>query len=246
MFYGAEMIYSAAMTHAPIIILVRPQMGENIGAAARVMRNFGLHEMRIVAPRDGWPNEKALDMAAHAKEMLEGIMPFETVAEAVADCHRVLAASARSRAMEKPVYAPNEAMDILCGEDKTALLFGPERTGLTTEDLALAEGLVLIDVNSECPSINLAQAVAVMSYQYGLTLPKQKKTPPIIPAPKKELAMMLGHLERILQAKHFYRVPEKETTMRHKIEAMFSRLDWTAEEVAVFRGVLTALGKDKT
>lgn len=154
----------------PSIILVRPQMGENIGAAARAMANFGLREMRLVAPRDGWPNPKASDTAGKAIDIIDDAAVFETPAEAVADCQFVLATTSRARAVNMPVMEARAAMlelrERIARGEKCAVLFGAERTGLENEEVAMADAVVTIPVSGEYPSLNLGQAVVVLAYEW--------------------------------------------------------------------------------
>lgn len=154
----------------PTFILVRPQMGENIGAAARGMLNFGLDRMRVVAPRDGWPNPKAIAMASGAGRVLDEAGHFETVADASGDGHFVFATTARSRGLTKPVYAPQAAMEkaaeLIASGQKVTVLFGPERAGLQNEDVAVANAIITLPVNPEFPSLNLAQCVLLLAYEW--------------------------------------------------------------------------------
>jgi tRNA/rRNA methyltransferase len=160
--------------NTPSILLVRPQMGENIGAAARAMANFGLRELRLVAPRDGWPNPKAADTAGKALNIIDDASVHETVGAALADCQFVLATTARERAMNLPVMDVREAMQELharaAAGQKCAVLFGPERTGLENEDMALADAVVTIPVAPEYASLNVGQAVVVCAYEWYQTL----------------------------------------------------------------------------
>ena len=161
--------HSEAMTSPlpqPAIVLVRPQLGENIGKAARAMLNFGLTEMRLVSPRDGWPNPAAGPAASGADIVLERATVYETVAEAVADCPNVFATTVRKRGVTKPVVTHEQAADAVhLGPGKSAILFGPERSGLETEDVALARTIVTVPINPEFGSLNLAQAVILIAYE---------------------------------------------------------------------------------
>jgi len=152
----------------PVIVLVRPQLGENIGKAARAMLNFGLNELRLVAPRDGWPNPSAGPAAAGADEVLEGARVFETLADAVADCAHVYATTVRKRGVTKPVLTPEEAARAVHAESgRSAYVFGPERSGLDTEDVALARAIVTVPINPAFASLNLAQAVILCAYEWS-------------------------------------------------------------------------------
>ena len=158
------------MTHKPIIILDHPQMGENIGAVARAMMNCELSELRLVAPRDGWPNQKAYPMASGADQILDDAQVFETFQDAIADCHYTYAMTARLRDMNKPTYSPRQLMTELMPKKtgKTAFIFGAERSGLSNEDISLCTAIVEVPLNPEFSSLNLAQAVLLCAYEFYL------------------------------------------------------------------------------
>ncbi|NRA31310.1 MAG: RNA methyltransferase, partial [Parvularculaceae bacterium] len=185
----------------PIIILVRPQMGENIGAAARAMLNFGLDAMRLVAPRDGWPNPNAKAMAAGAGRVLDGVRVFDTVAEATADCSYVLATTARQRGLFLPVMDAEESAQKISERtaqgERTAILFGGEASGLATDDVAHANAVLTLPVNPDFSSLNLAQAVLLCAYdwrqQQSIALPFDSPYA-ATPAPRESLDAMLEHL----------------------------------------------------
>ena len=234
------------MTSALNIILTRPQMGENIGAAARAMANFGLREMALVAPRDGWPNMKASDTAGKALYILDDATHTATVAEAVAQAQFVVATTARERAMNLPVVDARTAMidaaaRVAAGQ-KVAVLFGPERTGLENEELMLADAVLTIPVSPEYPSLNLAQAVGVVCYEWAMA---QQRTPAKAqaepPAPKAELEGLFGQLEAALDAANFWQVPEKKERMWRNIRAGLLRAGLSSTEVATWRGIVRAL-----
>src|SRR6056297_3976862 len=157
-------------TPQPCFVLVRPQMGENIGAAARAMLNFGLDRMALVAPRDGWPNQSAVAMASGAGRLLDDAVLVDRTVDAVADCSFVFATTARQRGMTKPVVTPERAMEIarekIASGEKVAVLFGPERAGLENDDIALANAIISVPVNPEFPSLNLAQCVLLTGYEW--------------------------------------------------------------------------------
>src|SRR5204863_6128615 len=156
----------------PLIVLVRPQLGENIGKAARAMLNFGLTEMRLVEPRDGWPNPDAGPAASGADEVLASARVYPSVAEAVADCAHVYATTVRKRGVTKPVLTPSEAASEIAGNlGRSAILFGPERSGLETEDVALARTIITVPVNPAFPSLNLAQAVILCACEWWKLAP---------------------------------------------------------------------------
>jgi len=182
----------------PTIILVRPQMGENIGAAARVMMNFGCKNLRIVAPRDGWPNTKAIDMAVHAAPILEKAKIFDTLEDAIGDMNHVAVTTVRDRDMEKTVLTPREYI-AKSHPKKSAIIFGPERSGLTNDEIALADEIISIPVADDLKSLNLAQAVAVVCYEVFGGKISRKVTQKNPPAEKAELLHMFKHLEEELQ-----------------------------------------------
>lgn len=232
---------------APLsFVLTRPQMGENIGAAARVMANFGLSQLALVAPRDGWPNVKASDTAGKALYMLDDATLHTTVEEAVAGVQFVLATTSRDRAVNIPVLDAREAMAqaharVAAGQ-RVAVLFGPERTGLENEELALANAVVSLPVADTYPSLNLAQAVAVMAYEFRCQVSgvrgQEKALEP--PAPKAELEGLFGQLEAALDSVNFWRVPEKKEGMWRNIRASLVRSDMTSQEIATWRGIVRA------
>ena len=235
---------SAADTRKPIIVLVRPQLGENIGKAARAMLNFGLTELRMVAPRDGWPNPDAGPAAAGADIVLEKAQVFETTAEAVADCAHVYATTVRKRGVTKPVYTPEEASrEIAAAKGRSAILFGPERSGLETEDVALSRAILTVPINPEFGSLNLAQAVILCAYEWSkhetLVQPTLEETLP--PAPQDELEGLIAHLESMLEPKgYFFPEPRADAT-RRTLRGVLTKPGWNHLEVRTLRGVLSSL-----
>ncbi len=236
----------------PAIILVRPQLGENIGAAARVMANFGLRELRLVAPRDGWPNLKAEDMAV-GSPALKNTKIYKTVKAAIADLQMVFATTARPRDMVKPEYTPRSALLLLPfaeedweGGTRTGILFGPERSGLTNDEIALADAIITIPVEQAFSSINLAQAVAVMCYEWQALETKNQKSEKNKSAPKKELVGLLEQLEKELDRKGFFApVPKKRPVMLRNLLNIFTRAGLTGQEIRTLRGVIRFLvGKE--
>ena len=232
------------MTKAPSIILVRPQMGENIGAAARAMANFGLRDLRLVAPRDGWPNPKASDTAGKALAIVDDATTYENVSAAFADCQFVLATTARSRAMNLPVMEVRAAMVDLrmrtARGEKCAVMFGPERTGLENEDMALANAVVTIPVAPDYTSLNIGQAVVVTAYEWFMSTPAEGGEG-LPAAPRGELAGLLGQLEEALDDKNFWRVPEKKEVMWRNIRGTLVRAGLTEQEIATWRGMVKSL-----
>lgn len=235
---------------APLFVLVRPQMGENIGAAARAMLNFGLARLRLVAPRDGWPNPKAVAMASGAGPVLERAGLFATLPEAIADCTRVYATTARGREMSKPVLTPEAAMaeaaaHIAAG-GRAAMLFGPERTGLENPEVALASAVVSVPVNPAFASLNLAQCVLLVAYEWarasGAGVPAGVATMAGAPAATAlEVARLADHYEQRLDAAGWFFPPDKAPGMRQNLRAMFTRLPLTRADVQTLHGVLRQL-----
>ena len=231
---------------APVIVLVRPQLGENIGKAARAMLNFGLTEMRLVAPRDGWPNPQAGPAAAGADRVLDEARVFASTAEAVADCAHVYATTVRKRGVTKPVLTPDEAARAIATQPgRSAILFGPERSGLETEEVALARAILTVPINPEFASLNLAQAVILVAYEWsrgrGLSQPTAEDLLP--PAPQEELDAMIGHLEQLLEPTGYFRPPSRAAATRRTLRTMLTKPGWNHLEVRTMRGVLSALGK---
>ncbi|MFP3945137.1 MAG: RNA methyltransferase [Alphaproteobacteria bacterium] len=239
----------APVTGGPCVILVEPQLGENIGAAARAMLNFGLTELRLVRPRDGWPNEKAAAMAAGAAGVVENARLCDTTEEAIADLHLVLAATARDRFMVKPVLTPAEAArqlrELYSGGGKGGLLMGPERSGLSNDDTALATSIVTIPVNPAFASLNLAQAVAVLAYEWfkaGENRPAERVSlRRTRPATQQELQGLFEHLESALTASGFLSPPEKRPGMVRNLRSMIHRMSPTRQDVQTLRGMLASL-----
>jgi tRNA/rRNA methyltransferase len=235
------------MADAPVIVLVRPQLGENIGKAARAMLNFGLAEMRLVAPRDGWPNPSAGPAAAGADEVLENAQVFATLAEAVADCANVYATTVRKRGMTKPVVTPEQAArEIHVSAARSALVFGPERSGLETEDVVLARAILTVPVNPEFGSLNLAQAVILCAYEWskagGLALSANEENLP--PAPQEELEGLIGHFEALLEPKNYFWPASRAEANRRTLRNVLTRPGWNHLEVRTLRGVLSFLEKE--
>lgn len=234
------------MTDKPIIVLVRPQLGENIGKAARAMRNFGLTEMRLVAPRDGWPNPDAGPSAAGADDVLEGAVVYDTTAEAVADCAHIYATTVRKRGVTKPVVTPEEAArSIHSDPGRSAILFGPERSGLETEDVALARSILTVPIDPQFGSLNLAQAVILCAYEWskgtGLTQPTREDLLP--PAPQEQLEGLVGHLEGMLAPKGYFFPEDRAEATRLTLRNVLTKPGWNHLEVRTLRGVLSFLSK---
>lgn len=239
---------------SPVVILVEPQMGENIGGAARAMANFGLSELRLVKPRDGWPNEKATASASRALHVIDAVKVFDRLEDAVADLSFVFATTARSRDITKEVRGPVEAVRHLRALErqsaKAGILFGRERWGLDNDEIALADEILTLPVVPEFASLNIAQAVLVVAYEWrkagfeageeGLPFGMADRSPP---ATKQELVHFFEHLERLLDERHFFWPPEKRPTMVRNLRAIFQRQPMTSQEIRTMRGVLAALDK---
>ena len=228
----------------PVIVLVRPQLGQNIGKAARAMLNFGLTEMRLVAPRDGWPNPEAGPSASGADIVLEQAVVFERVEDAIADCSTVFASTVRRRDLIMPVVTPEEmGRQIATSAGRTAILFGPERSGLATEDVALANAIVTVPINPEFGSLNLAQAVILLAYEWSksadLASPTSKELE--APAPHGELEGMIAHLDEELEAKGYFHPPSRAQATRNTIRTIFTKTGWSSREVKAIRGIIRAL-----
>jgi tRNA/rRNA methyltransferase len=228
----------------PVIVLVRPQLGENIGKAARAMLNFGLTDLRLVAPRDGWPNPQAGPAASGADIVLERAQLFDSVAEAVADCAHVYATTVRKRGVTKPVVTPEgAAAEIHAAPERAAILFGPERSGLETDDVALARTIVTVPINPEFGSLNLAQAVILVAYEWskGEALVQPSINPIAPPAPHEELEGMILQLDEMLDRANFFFPPERVVTTRRTLRTLLTKPGWSSQEVRTVRGVLSAL-----
>ncbi len=232
----------------PVIVLVRPQLGENIGKAARAMLNFGLTEMRLVSPRDGWPNPNAGPAASGADIVLERAHVFDSVADAVADCAHVYATTVRKRGVTKPVVTPEVAAhEVHAAPERSAFLFGPERSGLETEDVALARTILTVPINPEFGSLNLAQAVILVAYEWskGQALAQPSLTPIDPPAPQEELEGMIGQLDDMLERANFFFPPDRVATSKRTLRTLLTKPAWSSQEVRTMRGVLSALNGAK-
>jgi tRNA/rRNA methyltransferase len=232
----------------PIIVLVRPQLGQNIGKAARAMLNFGLTELRLVAPRDGWPNPDAGPAASGADIVLDQARLFATTAEAIADCSLVYASTVRRRDLVLPVADPQDmAAGIAGNAGRSAILFGPERSGLETEDVALANAIVTVPINPEFGSLNLAQAVILLAYEWSktqaLAQPPAKDGEP--PATHLELEGLIGQLDKALQSADYFHPPERTQATRNTLRTILTKPGWSNREVQALRGVIRALSEPR-
>ncbi|WP_084640114.1 RNA methyltransferase [Kaistia adipata] len=240
------------LVDGPAVILVEPQLGENIGTAARAMANFGLRDLRIVNPRDGWPNESARRAASRADHVFDRIRLFDTVEAAVADLGYLVATTARSRELAKPVRGPASAAGIMRGHMtagvKTGVLFGRERIGLTNEEISLADEIVTLPIDPQFASLNIAQAVLIVAYEWrrsgleteeaGLrfAMPNDSR-----PATKQELLGLFEHLEGALDQVTFFRPVEKRPVVVQTLRAMLQRAQFTEADIRTLRGVIAAL-----
>ena len=230
----------------PVIVLVRPQLGENIGKAARAMLNFGLTEMRLVAPRDGWPNPSAGPAASGADIVLEQAKVYATTAEAVADCQHVHATTVRKRGVTKPVIGADEAGRLVHTQaGRHAILFGPERSGLETEDVALARNILTIPINPEFGSLNLvAYEWSRMGRELAdasdvLVQPTLEEVLP--PAPQDELDGMIAHFEKLLVPRGYFRPEARAESTRRTLRGLLTKPGWNHLEVRTLRGILSYL-----
>ncbi len=234
---------------APVVILVRPQLGENIGAVARAMMNTGLSELRLVAPRDGWPNPAAWPMASGAEVLLEEAALHENLEVAVGDLNRLYATTARDRDLVKWIATPRQAAaDIRAATargGRVGLLFGAERTGLTSDELAMADTLVTVPLNPDHASLNLAQAVLILGYEWW----QAAEAGPALhlhhggsePAPLSQLTDFMTRLEHALEEEGFFRTPQQKPHMVRNLQSFFARGRPTEQEIRTLHGVVSAL-----
>lgn len=240
------------MTGGPVIVLVEPQLGENIGMVARAMANFGLSDLRLVNPRDGWPSEKARSAASKADHVIDGAQVYATTEEAIADLNFVYATTARERYGFKPVRSPVVAAQTLRGRvsagEGTGILFGRERTGLKNEEIALADEIVTFPVNPAFASLNIAQAVLLMSYEWMKSGLESFEATPFQaleqrPATKEHLFGFFEQIEEALDARGYFRPLPKKPKMVDNLRAVLSRRAFTETELQVLRGVVSSLDR---
>jgi len=231
---------------APSFVLVRPQMGENIGAAARAMLNFGLERMRVVAPRDGWPNPAAVAMASGAGRVLDGAVVSADLPEALADCSFVFATTARDRDLTKPVYTPEAAMQLAVAKiakgERVAVLFGPERAGLENDDISRANAIVSVPTNPDFASLNLAQCVLLMGYEWMRLQSDQAPVDDALAgtqwAEHAEIEHLAKHYEERMEEAGFFYPEHKAASMKTNLRNMWSRLPLTRADVQILHGTL--------
>ena len=237
----------------PVVVLVEPQLGENIGSAARAMANFGLARLRLVKPRQGWPNDKARVMAAGADRVLDGAQLYDTLEAAIADCSFVLATTARAHDQAKPVVGPETAAAemaprIAAGET-VALVFGRERNGLENHEVGLADRIVTLPVNPAFASLNLAQAIVIVAYEWFKATAAGKlpfgMPDKSAPAPKQQLLAFFAALERELEKVEFFRPPDKRETMQINLRNIFSRMQPTQQDIQTLHGVIMSIAEGR-
>ena len=233
----------------PCFIFVNPQMGENIGASARGMWNFGLERMRIVAPRDGWPNQKAVAMASGAGRLLDEALIFPTFTDAIADQHFIFATTARPRDLLKPIYSPEEAMKLAFSKisrgQNVGFAFGPERSGLENLDIVKANAIVSVPVNAKFPSLNLAQCALLLAYEWMLKSSNLNNDKQILEQSSMVDVMKVEKLsqyfEDALEKADFFYPEDKEESMKINFRNMWSRMPLTNSDVQIFYGMLRQL-----
>ena len=230
----------------PAFVLITPQMGENIGAAARAMWNFGLDRMRIVAPRDGWPNPRAVAMASGAGRLLDEAQLYDDTAGALADCTHVYATTARQRGLTKPVLTPEAAMADAAARiaegERVAVMFGPERAGMENDDIARANAIISVPVNPDFPSLNLAQCVLLTGYEWRRAT---AETPALRmdghrtePAEQIEIEALARHYEDRLETAGFFFPEDKAEGMKRNLRNLWSRMPLTRADVQILHGIL--------
>ena len=234
----------------PVIILVEPQLGENIGMVARAMANFGLFELRLVNPRDGWPNERVNAAASRADHVIERTCVFKTLSEAISDLQYVVATTARKRDMLKEVLNPGEAASILrqsfVNDIKTGILFGRERWGLHNDEVALADVMVTFPVNPAFASLNIAQAVLLMSYEWMKSGEREVannafRAPKSQIAKREELQSFFNHLEGALEEAKYYYPEARRERMTNNLRSIFTHAGLKELELQTLHGVVAAL-----
>src|SRR5215475_7856318 len=240
-------------TPAPIVVLVEPQLGENIGATARAMANFGLPRLRLVKPQQGWPNERAHVMAAGADRILDGAVLYDSLNDAIGDCSFVLATTARNHDQAKPVISADAAADEMAervsGGENVAIIFGRERIGLENHEVALADRIVTLPVNPAFASLNLAQAVVIVAYEWfklasGGALPfamPQKSDP----ATREQLFAFFENVERELERVEYFRPAEKHETMSINLRNIFHRMQPTRQDIQTLSGVIMSIAEGR-
>ncbi len=240
------------IAEGPAIVLVEPQLGENIGMVARAMANFGLGDLRLVAPRDGWPNDQARASASGANHIIDAAQVFPTLGDALGDLNFVYATTARERDDFKPVRGPTEACAALRlrhrGGEKTGILFGRERFGLSNDEISFADEIVTFPVNPAFASLNIAQAVLLVAYEWmksglqeGAELPFDGAR--LVPATRQDLFGLFDHLEEALGSRGYFRPPAKKQRLVENLRSVLTRAGFAKEEIRVLRGVISSLDR---
>ena len=248
-----KVYYNICENICPSVILIRPQLGDNIGAVARAMLNFGLSDLRVVCPRDGWPNQQAIAVASGAGVILDNARLFNTTAEACADLHYVFATTARKRGLCKEIYCPENAVieckEILNAGNKVGIMFGPERSGLLNEDVSLAQAIISVPINPKFSSLNLAQCVVIVAYHWFIYLRgeevKEFCRDDIQFASLAEVANLRLSLLNRLSASNYFWPEEKKVSLIENLTNLLSRLPLTTSDVKTLHGVIKALSKGK-
>jgi tRNA/rRNA methyltransferase len=250
---GTDKTRNWSESPGPVVILVEPQMGENIGAAARAMANFGLSRLRLVKPRQAWPNDKAHMMAAGADRVLDSAVLYDDLPSAIADCTFLLATTARSHDQAKPVIGPADAAAAMAPRvaagETVGILFGRERNGLENDEVALADCIVTLPVNPAFASLNLAQAVIIVAYEWfklqssgALPFAMPEKSPP---AGKQQLLAFFAAIERELEKVEFFRPPDKRETMQINLRNIFTRMAPTQQDIQTLHGVVMSIAEGR-
>jgi len=245
---AARLMAASLPDPRPVIVLVEPQLGENIGATARAMLNCGLEQLRLVRPRDGWPNPASWAMASGADRVLDKVQVFGSLAEAVADLHKIYATTARHRYMVKVELTPKrlaeEIHQAALGGARCGVLFGRERTGLENDEVAVADAVVVVPLNPEFTSLNLAQAVLLIAYEWFQAQSEVPDEQLIMlgtrPATREELHNFFGRLEKALEETGFFRTETMWAIQWRKVQALFARTGLTEQEVRILHGILSA------
>jgi tRNA/rRNA methyltransferase len=242
---GSSHLQLQGGTCAPAIVLVRPQLGENIGKTARAMLNFGLVDLRMVSPRDGWPNPAAGPAASGADMVLEGARIFDSLAAAVADCTRLYAMTVRKRGLVIPVISPEQAAEeIRSDSSRCAIIFGAERSGLETDEVALADRIVTVAVNPDFRSLNLAQAVILMAYEWSKGAQLAIPTAGGIDeprAPHEHLEGLVQQLFGALERADYFHPPDRTPATKNTIRTILTKARWSSREIQALRGIVRAL-----
>jgi tRNA/rRNA methyltransferase len=250
---GTDRTKEWSVGRAPIVVLVEPQLGENIGAAARAIANFDLSQLRLVNPRQGWPNDKARMMATGAGRVVDAAALYPNLAEAIGDCSFVIATTARAHDQAKPVIGPAEAAELMAPRvaagENVAILFGRERNGLENDEVALADAILTLPVNPAFASLNLAQAVVIVAYEWfklagGGKLPFGQPNKSA-PAPKQQLLTFFAAIERELEKVEFFRPPDKRDTMQINLRNIFTRMQPTRQDIQTLHGVIMAIAEGR-